>query len=417
MAFISIPRIFLTFLLVGVCLYFVDGVSAEDKTSAELVTLETLRAHALSHSSLVARIDASFANDVGTAIETGLLQNPELEGEALYAESYPGGTRPDDRYAVSLSQPLRPSDFGTRSAVEQLLRKAATQQQQFELLELSQNILLQYVNLWALVERKSFVVEMKTLAKKKASLAAEGKNKGFLGTSEVKLLQGAAARLKLLELGLQADMSDAEAELTKATAFRFSNYRLKRPEFSSVPPLKEALAKSKENKLGISTRVDLLEQVARKQTDLAKSDSFPGFTPSLVYEHEENSDFIGFGVTFELPFFNRNQGEILRRQEKSRELRVQKHYLEGNAFQTELEATIRMTELKYEQAKTYQKEVFPLFREALKAAERQFESGQTSVLQLWQAFLSLNDANEEQLSLWVNAYGARTKLSLMLGEE
>jgi outer membrane protein TolC len=76
-----------------------------------------------------------------------------------------------------------------------------------------------------------------------------------------------------------------------------------------------------------------------------------------------------------------------------------------------------MTELKYEQAKTYEKEVFPLFREALKAAERQFESGQTSVLQLWQAFLSLNDANEEQLSLWVSAYGARTKLSLILGEE
>lgn len=416
MTLFSTSRYFLIFLLAGFYLCFVDGVSAEKKTGVELVSLETLRAHALSHSPLVARIDASFANDVGTAIETGLLQNPELQGQALYAESY-SGMRPDDRYSVSLSQPLRPSDFGTRSAVEQLLKKAATQQQQFELLELSQNVLLQYVNLWALRERKSFVVEMKTLANRKAALAAEGKNKGFLGTSEVKLLQGAAARLKLLELGLRADISDAEAELTQATAFRFSNYRVKRPEFSSVPSLEEALARSKDNKLGIRRRVDLLDQVARRQTDLAKKDSFPGFTPSLLYQHEDNADFIGVGVSFELPFFNRNQGEILRKREKSRELQVQKDYLEGNAFQSELEATLRMTELKYEQAKMYEKEVFPLFRGALKAAERQFESGQTSVLQLWQAFLSLNDANEEQLSLWVSAYGARTKLSLMLGEE
>lgn len=391
-------------------------LAAETPKGVSTLSVEQLRAHAFSKSPLVAGIDANFASQVGTAIETGQLQNPELQGQAQYAESY-SGMRPDDRYSVSLSQPLRPSDFGTRSAVEQLLRKAATQQQQFELLELSQNILLQYVNLWVLNERKSFVGKMRTLAKRTASLAGEGKNKGFLGTSEVKLLQGAAARLKLLELGLQADISDAEAGLTNVTAYGFSNYRVERPSFPSIPSLETALERSRESKLGIRRRIDLLEQVAQKQADLAKKDSFPGFTPSLVYEHEDNTDFIGFGVTFELPFFNRNQGEILRRQKKSREIQVQKNYLDGNAFRSELEATLKMTNLRYEQAKTYEKEVSPLFREALRAAERQFESGQTSVVQLWQAFLSLNDANEEQLSLWVQAYAAGSKLSLILGEE
>ena len=96
---------------------------------------------------------------------------------------------------------------------------------------------------------------------------------------------------------------------------------------------------------------------------------------------------------------------------------MQKNYLDGNAFKSELGATLKMTSLKYEQAKTYEKEVFPLVGEALKAAEKQFESGQTSVVQLWQAFLSFNDANEEQLSLWVQAYAARSELSLILGEE
>lgn len=380
------------------------------------ISFEEVRALALSKSPLVASIDANFADQLGEAIETGQIQNPELQGQAQYAESY-SGMRPDDRYSVSLSQPLRPSDFGSRSAVEGLLRKAATQQQQFELLELSQSILLQYINLWALKSRKSFVEEMRALASKKATLAAEGKNKGFLVTSEVKLLQGAAARLRLLELGLGADISNTEASLTNLSGYALTRYRIQQPQFSEIPSLEEALRRSKENDLGMRRRVELLEQVAQKQTDLAKKDSFPGLSPSLLYQHEDNTDFVGFGISFELPFFNRNQGEILRRQEKARELRVKKNYLDGSAFQSELEATLKGVELKFKQAKAYESEVSPLFREALKAAERQFESGQTSVVQLWQAFLSHIDANEEQLTLWVNAYGARSKLSIMLGEE
>lgn len=416
MVFSRISNLIVSLALLGLFTSSNSNAFAESGPAPEVVTLESLRAYAFSKSPIVAGIDATFASQVGAAIETGQLQNPELQGQALYAESY-SGMRPDDRYSVSLSQPLRPSDFGTRSAVEGLLRKAATQQQQFELLELSQSILLQYINLWALKSRRSFIEEMRSLASKKASLAAEGKNKGFLGTSEVKLLQGAAARLKLLELGLSADISNAEASLTNITGYVFTKYRIQQPEFSEIPAMEEALRRSKENNLGIRRRVDLLEEVAKKQTDLAKKDSFPGLSPSLLYQHEDNADFIGFGVSFELPFFNRNQGEILRKQEKARELRIRKNYLDGDGFQSELEATLKSVELKFNQAKTYESEVTPLFREALRAAERQFESGQTSVLQLWQAFLSLIDANEEQLMLWVSAYGARSKLSLMLGEE
>lgn len=416
MTIFLIPRLFSISIIAGFLFCSATTAFAEENPNADLLTVETLRAHAFAHSPLVAGIDAVFADRVGTAIETGMLQNPEFEAQALYAGSYQG-ERPDNRYSASLSQPLRPSDFGTRSAVESLLKKAASQQQQFELLELNQEILLQYINLWALKSRKAFVEEMRVLASKKASLAAEGKNKGFLGTSEVKLLQGAAARLKLLERGLHADISDVEATLTKTTGFIFSSYRVERPELAPLPSMEQAFKRSKESTLGMRKRVALLEHVAQKQTILAKRDSFPGFTPTLLYEHEDSSDLLGVGVTFELPFFNRNQGEILRLQEKARELRAQKNYLDAGVFQSELEAAIRAAELKYEQAKGYEDEVLPLFREALKAAERQFESGQTSVLQLWQAFLSLNDANEEQLTLWVSAYGARTKLSLLLGEE
>ncbi|MCB0311351.1 MAG: hypothetical protein KDD42_08950, partial [Bdellovibrionales bacterium] len=343
-------RFLTAFILAGFVSLTHKGALAENEGASKVLSVESLRAYAFSKSPLIAKIDASFVDQLGVAIETGQLQNPEIQVQAQHASSY-SGERPEDRYAVTISQPLRLSDFGARSAVENLLRKAATQKQQVELLELSQNILLQYVNLWALKSRKSFVEEMRSLASRKASLAAEGKHRGFLGTSEVKLLQGAAARLKLLELGLGADISSTEATLTNLTGFAFLDYEVEQPEFIEIPSLEEAVKKSHESSLGIGSRVDLLEDVARRQAQLAKTDSFPGFSPSLLYEHEDGSDFIGIGVSFELPIFNGNQGEVVRKKGSERELSASQEYIERGAFRSELKATLKGVQLKFDQAK------------------------------------------------------------------
>ena len=392
-------------------------LTAETQKGESAVSFEELRAHTFSKSPLIASIDARFAHQLGEAIDIGLLQNPELELEAQYPRSYPDD-RGDNEYAVSLSQPFRISDFGTRRKVRDLLEKAATQNQKLSLLELSQNLFLQYVRLWALKERKNFVASMETVAKKKAKVVGKAREKGFLGTSEVKLFQAAAARLTTVLLGLDADIAQAQSELIKLSNLELKNISLRKPDELSVPTLEEARRRSKENPLGIRKRVELLERVAQKQSLLAKQDSTTGFTPRILYEHtDERKDFIGVGISFELPFFNRNQGEKIRTKAKERELRVRRQYLEGEGFLAQLAALVRRAEASAKQARTYEKRVFPLFKEALAAAEHQFEAGQTSVLQLWQTFGELNSANEELLEFWVRAYAARSELSLLLGDE
>ncbi len=392
-------------------------LAAETQVTEAAVSFEELRAHAFSKSPLIASIDASYADQLGDAIDTGLLQNPELELEALYPRSYPGD-RGDNEYGVSLSQPLRISDFGARQAVKELSEKAATQSQKLNLLELSQDLFLQYVRLWALKKRQDFVSSMETVAKNKAKVVAKARDKGFLGTSEVKLFQAAAARLTTVLLGLEADIAQAQSELIRLSNLELQNRPLKRPDELPVPTLEDARRRSKENPLGIRSRIELLERVAEKQSLLARQDSAPGFTPRILYEHtDEKKDYIGVGISFELPFFNRNQGEKIRTKAKERELRVRRQYLEGDGFTSQLEGLVRRAEASAKQARTYEKSVFPLFKEALSAAEHQFASGQTSVLQLWQTFGELNSANEELLELWVQAYAARSELSLILGEE
>ena len=241
---------------------------------------------------------------------------------------------------------------------------------------------------------------MQEVAKEKKRLVQRARQKGVLGKSEVKLFQAAAARLKTVSLGLEADVAQAEAELSRLTAFDVRNVDLKRPKNLPLPSLEEAEKTSKQNPLGIASRLELLEQIAQKQGLLAKQDSIPGFTPKILYEHtDDQENFLGVGVSVELPFFNGNEDEIARSKTRERGLRLRRQYLQGDVFTSQLEGVRRRAVISTRQAESYEQNVLPLFREALSAAENQFNAGQGSVLQLWQAFKELDSANEELLEL------------------
>jgi cobalt-zinc-cadmium efflux system outer membrane protein len=69
--------------------------------------------------------------------------------------------------------------------------------------------------------------------------------------------------------------------------------------------------------LAIKQRPDLLAAqqavtAARSQFQLAKADAKRDLTPSFQYSHVTGVNAASFGVNIELPFFNRNQGEIAR---------------------------------------------------------------------------------------------------------
>ncbi len=392
-------------------------LAAEQSPYTREISFEQLRAHAFANSPVVASLQADLAETLGQARENSLMQNPEFEAEVLFPKSYPD-ERGGSEYTISLSQPLRLSDFGDREALRDLSEKAATQKQKASLLEFSQTFFLQYVRLWASKERKKFISSMQEVAKEKKRLVQRARQKGVLGKSEVKLFQAAAARLKTVSLGLEADVAQAEAELSRLTAFDVRNVDLKRPKNLPLPSLEEAEKTSKQNPLGIASRLELLEQIAQKQGLLAKQDSIPGFTPKILYEHtDDQENFLGVGVSVELPFFNGNEDEIARSKTRERGLRLRRQYLQGDVFTSQLEGVRRRAVISTRQAESYEQNVLPLFREALSAAENQFNAGQGSVLQLWQAFKELDSANEELLELWVRTFEARSELVLLLGEE
>lgn len=401
-------------LLFVFCLLHSRSAAAEQEGP---LTFAEMRAYAFSHSRLVASIDAAYSQRLAEALEAGLLQNPELEAEALYPAAHTG-QRGDNEFAVALSQPLRPGDFGTRQTVRRLMQQAASQQQRLDLLELSQNLYLKYIQLWALKERRRFVTSMRQTAKKKARQVSEARAKGFFQTSEVKLFEGAAAKLDTVLLGVEADIAAAEAEITSSTGLRLEGRKLLRPPLAVLPSLQQALQRSADSPLGLRGRQALLQKLADRQSRLARINSYPAITPALLYEHsDDKTDFVGLGLSIELPIFDRGQPELLSSSARRRELGAQRSYLSGEDFELELAARLRSAGALQTRAELYQTKVFPIFEQALAAAERQLEAGQSSVLQLWQAFEAVDAANEALLELWTKAYAAQSEISLILGDE
>jgi len=209
-----LPIALLSTLLVALpCAAETERTSSDSGTDCEVrLSLESFRAYALANSPLVAEIDRDYATQVAKAIETELLTNPELSGFQTWTRMYVDGAN-DPQSEVSLSQPIRLSNFGKRDKVAELLRKAGDTEKNIKLLEFSQNNTVNYVRLYSLQE----TVRVLQLAERDAGTKLETVRKhvreGLLSQGSEALFQGEKARLEAQRAGAQAELAMLQSEL------------------------------------------------------------------------------------------------------------------------------------------------------------------------------------------------------------
>jgi len=165
-------------------------------------------------------------------------------------------------------------------------------------------------------------------------------------------------------------------------------------------------------------RLEVLQELTNEQTRLARLDAVPMIAPKVVYQHtNDGGDFIGAGITIPLPLWNRNQPDITRvtaerdANQRKTDL-IQKGGLELQVTTAHIAATSSQR-----QVDIYATTVEPSFRAALQAEERAYLSGKGSVLEVWQTFRALNEAQVTGLALRQQAALMRARLSILVGEE
>jgi cobalt-zinc-cadmium efflux system outer membrane protein len=391
---------------------------ADDVKVCELKTsLETFRAHALAHSPLVAEIDSTYAAQLAQAIDTELLTNPELSAEQTYTRMNIGGSN-DPQSGITFSQPLKLSNFGKRDKVAELLRKAGGTKRDIQLLEFTQQITVQFYTLFSLQESVRILQQAERIAASKVIAVGKQVQAGLLSQGSEALFQGEKFRLEAQRAGAEAALATLRSELSMAIGTECTVIATQPPATAKIPATSTLLEKARASRISEQARLDVIQELTTEQVRLAELDAFPSIAPRFVYQHtNDGGDFYGAGFTLPIPVWNRNQAQITKTTAE-REVAARKSALVHKGGLELQVSTAQTAAVSSEhQVETYFSNVEPAFKAALQAEERSYASGKGTVMEVWQTFRALNEAQLTAQSLRQQAAMARARLSILVGEE
>jgi cobalt-zinc-cadmium efflux system outer membrane protein len=380
-------------------------------------SLEEFRAHALANSPLVADIDRDYAMQVAKAIDTKLWANPELSAEETWTRMYVGGAN-DPQSSVTLSQPIKLSNFGKRDKVAELLRKAGDTQKNIKLLEFTQETTVNFVRLFSLQETVRILQLAENDAARKVAAVRKQVKEGLLSQGSESLFQGEKSRLEAQRLGAEASLSTLRSELAMSLGTTCAVTATHAPQLPKIPNAEVLLEKARSSRISEKARLEVLQELATEQLRLAELDVLPSVAPRVVYQHtNDGGDFVGAGITIPLPLFNRNQAEITRASAEREVAQRKSNLINAGGLELQVSSTYAAAVSSARQVEIYATQVETAFASALKAEERAYASGKGGVLDVWQTFRALNEAQLTGLSLRQQAAIARARLSILVGEE
>lgn len=352
----------------------------------------------------------------GEAEAFGAADLPELEIEGLSTIKKGSGSRESE---IEVIQRLRPSDFGSRKALAKSLRSLAGNEARAKELDLIHRVTLLYDEAWALQEKEGvFARNLKSAKKTEATLRA-ALAEGRSDRAEVDLFS--AERLRLDEQIRQVSAARREriAEVARLAGLQSgAEYRLAPPDTARLPEDFDVVLKLAERPEGLRPLYQARIDAARRQLDVARQDSVIGsWGPRLSVSHDYDSGgtAVSAGVVLSLPVWGRNRSAVVAAQAVRMEAESGLKALSGGNF----EAVLRQSHLKARQASksaaTYRERILPAYRSVHDLALKRFQSGQSSVLEVWTVRERLTEVEEEAIMAVTTAVEARLALETLLG--
>jgi len=232
-----------------------------------------------------------------------------------------------------------------------------------------------------------------------------------LALNRTRLEQGASSRSDFLKIELQmlqfqTDLDDATLALRKAKAtlrellgapnlpeeFEVEGELRATPFEASLPELQQ---------LALANRPDLRSaetgiQKAEADTRLAKANSYPDPTIGTSLLHTgneiggpswfqpffpkgETSNAMGLGISFPIPLFSRNQGEIARTRSEQRRAKFLAEAARNQVLE-DVETAYASLESSRDRVRLYEEAFLARARESRDIAEYAFQEGATSIL-------------------------------------
>ncbi|MFO0796092.1 MAG: TolC family protein [Gemmataceae bacterium] len=389
------------------------GAEAESQS----LSYEELAREALSKGPEAAKIGATLADRAAEAFSTKVKENPVLDLKAEFPLNPPSVGREDTGVGVTLSQAIRPSDFGQRTELAKLIQETADSEQVLALNELLANLSVLYARAWQFQETEKLLKDARGGVTRILNRVTGPQASGAFGEGDVQLLRSELEQFEADGIAARGDAARALAELTRSSGVALSGRMLKKPANNLSVSREDLDRLVRESKLPIQRRFALLKEVSRKRLEVARADAFPPVSPQIGFSHhDDGTDQIVAGISIPLSIFNRNQAEQMRAQGELSVAEQGERYATSDAIVAEALQLYDAAIDTGRQLAMYETKVLPAKARAVEAYYRQFEGGGASAFQLWQAQRELNDSRRRSLELISALADVRAKLVTLVGQ-
>lgn len=263
------------------------------------------------------------------------------------------------------------------------------------------------------------------------TLELEGTLLEILGVTRARLAAGDIAEIELIKVEADHERFSLEAESARTDLSR-AKTRLARvlgdPNLNvqsctavaslTLPDLPDFVLSRLPANHPQSKAWEALKDAAMAQVAIAESRRWPAPTLGIGYRHYEFSDQDTFDISleFELPLFDRKQGDIRAAQEKAK-YAIASAESEKNDVEAMLQQTLAAFASHRRRAKAFQDRILPRMEESLSITRIRFEAGDTSMLDVLDAYRSLAEAKLAYHRELFETRVAYHELSYLLGGE
>jgi cobalt-zinc-cadmium efflux system outer membrane protein len=345
------------------------------------------------------------------ALSLALQRNPTLQAQAQsvvssQANQVTAGLRPNPQFQNDTTS----ATVGVYQEIEIGGKRSARQDSASSATEISETDLADARRILIRTVRQAFIGAL--LARSNVTLAQENLSsfRDVVELNRVRLQQGALSGADFLKIELQSlqfetDLRDASVALETAKASLRQLVGRDLPEDFDVAgdlratPWDRSLEELRQ--IALTNRPDLKSaqtgiQKAAADIRLAKANSYPDPTigasllhtgneiggPSWFqpfYPKGETSNAMGLGISFPIPLFNRNQGEIARARSEEQRAEFMAQAARDQILQ-EVESAYAAFESSRSRVRLYEEKYLSLAKQARDSAEFAFRKGATSIL-------------------------------------
>jgi len=384
-----------------------------------VLTLDEALTLALLHNPSLAVVAREIRAQDGSVQQAGLIPNPVLGASAQNVGNSVLQGFDGDSLTLSLSQTILLGGKRAKAIrVAELDRELAVWDYESQRMDVLNGVVLSYVEVLRAQQALTLADDMVTLADRMMEAVAARVQAGESSPVDETRARVSLASVQIEQQRAKRALAAARNRLASTWGSTSPAYEVALGQLEAAKPIPSVTLLMDR----LTQNPDLArwasETVQRQATiELAKSRAIPDLTVSLgVQEFLQTGDYaLGAGISIPLPFFNRNQGNIIQANQRMNKALDRRRNVEV-LVATTLNTVYQQFSANYAEVTILEKTVLPGAQSAFDAVEEGYQRGRFNLLDVLDVQRTLFGAKIQHLGALASYHQSKAKIERLIGE-